>query len=70
MTPSRCDSLRLRGLNQHSLLQMKRRTRPAGYHRVVRHHQHGLAVLPHQPFNKSHDFVRTLAIQVAGGFVT
>src|SRR5438445_1170435 len=69
MTSSRRHSLRLCGLRQQAFLQMKSPARPARHHRSVRHHQHRLDVLFHQLFNQAHNFVGTLAIQVAGGLV-
>ena len=37
--------------------------------RVVGHHQHGLAVLAHEPVEQLEDLVRALAVEVAGGLV-
>src|SRR2546428_677565 len=43
--------------------------RPLGRPRVVRHHQHGLAVVAHEQVDEVQDLVRALAVQVAGGLV-
>src|SRR5258707_10240883 len=40
-----------------------------GDDRVVRDHQHGLAVLLHQAMDQLHDFIGAFAVEVAGGLV-
>src|SRR5712691_8699603 len=48
---------------------MQRRVRARGNYGIVRDHQNRFVVLADQLVNEGHDFIRALAVQVAGGLI-
>src|SRR5208282_6821807 len=59
----------LLGFHQHAFFKVESYVGQTSYHRVVRHHQHRLAVLLHETQDQIHDLIRALAVEVASGLV-